>query len=150
MRATKIYLTLLIFSIAVAFIGGCSPVGGLLFSEVKDHIKAEPKKFVYTVNYDPFDPENDVDVIGVFKGKETPIAIKDVKIIISDYKWSSSDDIVLDIGKKEPQELKKGIKNITIRYKDMETLYRISVGETSSGDDDDDSGITIDISDWKK
>jgi len=153
MKGSKKFFTLLfpLFFIAVAFIG-CSPVGGLQFSDVKDHIRAEPKKFVYTVNYDPFIPEEDVEVVGVFKGIEKPIAIKDVKIIISEYKWSSSsDNIVLDVGEKEEVKIpKKGIKNVTIYYNDLETFYRISVGETGTGDDDDDSGVTIDLGDWKK
>jgi len=148
----KNFFTFLIFSIAVVFTG-CPPIGTLLVDSntgaALEFIRAVPNKFVYTLGYDPFNPAADVDVFVVFKGKEKPIAIEEVKIIISGYPFSSGDeDIILDVGKKNELEFDKpGIKNIVISYKDMETLYRISVGETETGDGDNGGGPGI-IIDW--
>jgi hypothetical protein len=154
MKATKIFLTLLIFSIAVAFIGCPTPIGGLQHS--LDYIRAEPKKFVYPPNV-PFVPKEEVEVFGAFGGKEQPIAIKQVEIVVRGYPWSSEDEvIVLDEDDKiygiqfDPSF--PGVKNVIISYRGKEALYRISVGETdtgeiNSGDGEDGPGIVI-IPDW--
>jgi len=155
MKDTKKFFTLLFFSIAVAFIGGCSaPIGALLTDSgaALDYIRAEPKRFVYgssDLPEDWFIPKEDVDVFGIFGGKEKPIAIEEVKIVISGYPFSLEDEvIVLDEEDKESGLLlTSGIKNITISYNGKETLYRISVGETDTGEvivgGDDGSGIII-------
>jgi len=155
MKGTKKIFTLLIFSVAVAFTGGCSsPIGSLLAESgaTLEYIRAEPKRFVYgssDLPEDWFIPKDDVDVFGIFGGKEKPIAIKDVKIVISGYPFSIDDeDIVLNEGHKESGLLlTSGIKNIIITYNGKETLYRISVGETETGEvivgGDDGSGIEI-------
>ena len=150
----KKFFTLLIFSIAVAFTGGCSsPIGSLQIDSdsnsdaTLDFIRVEPERFVYSDEYDPFIPAEDVHVFGVFGGKEKPIAIEEVeKIIISEYPFSTNEPIVLsELDREFEIQLNSGRKSIVISYKGMETLYRISVGETKTGDDNNsDPGTIID------
>jgi hypothetical protein len=122
MKTTKNLFTLLIFSIAVAFTGGCSaPIGNLL--DTIDYIKAVPIRYLYeegeTVN-----PANDVKVIGVFGGVEEDIDIDKVEInIINDPGYA---------GEKEQSvyvPLSEGIKDVVITYNNMKTRYTIAVGE---------------------
>jgi len=148
MKGTKKIFTLLIFPVAVAFTGGCSsPIGGLLIdSTTLDFIRAEPERFVYRDDYDPFIPAQDVKVFGFFGRKKTPIAIEEVKITISGLPYSTEDVIILKEGVKDPVLLSSGIKDILISYRGEETNYHISVGETKTGDGDggdDDSGKEI-------
>jgi hypothetical protein len=152
MKGTKNFFTLLIFSIAVAFTGGCSsPIGSL--QDSLDYIRVEPRRFVYAP-IESFIPKEDVDVYGVFGGgEEKLIAIEEVKIIISDLSWG--DGITLDESEKENGlpliALNAGVKNVFISYSGRETFYRISVGEAETGDGGGGSsggtGITIGL-DW--
>ena len=150
----KRFFTLLIFSlfiIAVIF-SGCSPIGGLLASDVVDHIRAEPKRFVYkSEEYDPFIPASEdegVEVFCVIKGVETPIAIEEVEITVKDSSWG--DPIILsEVDKEEGIQLDPGIKNITISYKGMETFYRIYVGAKAGDGGNGGPGIIIKLpDDW--
>ena len=152
MKGAKKFFTLLIFPVAVAFIGGCSPIGGLLTDPgaTLDFIRVEPERFVYSDEFDPFIPAADMKVFGIFGKKEKPIAIEEVeKIIISEYPFSTDEPIVLEnLDKDFEIQLNPGRKEIVISYKGMETLYRISVGETKTGGDDvGGDGITIGL-DW--
>jgi len=150
MKGIKKFFTLLIFPVAVALIG-CSPVGSLLVDSntgaALEFIRAEPKRFVYSDEYDPFIPADDVEVFGIFGGKEKPIAIKEVEIVISGYPFGDDVIVLGESEKEEGLQLNPGRKNIVISYKGMETLYRISVGETKTGDNDN-SGPGL-IIDWE-
>ena len=148
MKGAKKIFTFLFFSIAVGFTGCSEPVGSLLAPSVADYIRVKPKRFVYESNekFIPADEEEGVEVYGVFKGIEKPIAIKDVEIKVNDTGWG--DTIVLNESeKKEGILLAAGIKDIVISYKSMETLYRIYVG-AKVGDGGGGGGPTI-IIDWE-
>jgi len=155
MKGTKEIFTLLIFSIAVAFTNGCSsPIGGLLVDSL-DFITVEPNRFVYSKDeYDPFKPIDHVKVYGIFgkKKDEIPIENKELKIEISEYPFTEGKNVIVlsEIDKVEGCELTPGKKNITISYRGKDAFYRISVGETKTGDGDDsgDSGITIGKDNW--
>jgi len=154
MKGTKDFFTLLIFSIAVGFTG-CSPIGSLLVDSntgaALEFIRAVPNKFVYGPS-DPFIPKSEVDVFGVFNGKEKPIAIEETDIKVSGYPFSTDDEVIVldELDKKLGIQLNSGMKNISISYKGKETLYRISVGEAETGEGGngggDGPGIIID---WK-
>jgi hypothetical protein len=140
-------LTFFLFLIAVVF-SGCAPIGGLMTSDVTDHLRVEPVRFVYFSDQDdPFTPAYDMKVFGVFKGMEKPIDIKDVDIIINDNDWGDS-IVVKEFQKKEGIQLAAGIKDIHIGYKDMETLYRIYVGPEAGDSPGGGPSIIIDISNW--
>jgi len=152
MKGTKKIITLLFFSIAVAFTGGCSsPIGSLQIDSdsdsgaTLDFIRVEPERFVYSDEYDPFIPAEDMHVFGVFGGKEKPIAIEEVeKIIISEYPFSTGEPIVLsNLSKEFEIQLDPGRKNIVINYRGKDAFYRISVGETKTGDGDGGGGSGI-------
>jgi len=147
----KKFFTLLIFSIAVVFLGGCSPVGGLLLGddETLDSIRVVPNRFVYSYPYDPFmpdDPDEGIQVFGIFGGTAMPIDIKDkdVKITISEHSALPTEvPIVLTPSEKEnglELRLKPGVKNVVISYKGKEDFYRISLGETDTGDEGNGNG----------
>jgi len=147
MKGAKIILIFLFFSIAVGFTGCSGPVGSLLASDVADHIRVEPKRFVYESNekFIPADEEEGVKVYGVFKGIEKPIAIEDVGIKVND--TDGWDTIVLtESDKKEGIILDSGLKDVVISYKSMDTLYRIYVG-AKAGDGGGGGGPII-IIDW--
>ena len=149
MKSAKKIFTFLFFSIAVAFTGCSEPIGSLLATDVADHIRVEPKRFVYESNekFIPADEKEGVDVYGVFKGIEKPIAIKDVEIKVNDTGWG--DSIVLNESeKKEGLLLAVGIKDIVISYKSMETFYRIYVG-AKVGDSGGGGGGPAVIIDWE-
>jgi hypothetical protein len=149
MKSAKKIFTFLFFSIAVGFTGCSGPVGSLLTSNVADHIRVEPKRFVYESNekFIPADEEEGVEVYAVFKGIEKLIAIEDVEIIVNDTGWG--DIIVLNESeKKEGLLLTAGIKDIVISYKSMETFYRIYVG-AKAGDGGGGGGGPIIIIDWE-
>jgi hypothetical protein len=148
MKSAKKVFTFLFFSIAVGFTGCSEPIGSLLATDVADHIRVEPKRFVYESDekFIPADEKEGVDVYGVFKGIEKPIAIEDVQIKVNDTGWG--DSIVLkESEKKEGLLLTTGIKDIVISYKSMETLYRIFVG-AKAGDGQNDGTIIIIDWDW--
>ena len=142
MSGTKYFFSLFIFPvffIAVAFTAGCSsPIGSLLIDSGStiDFIRVEPKRFVYSDEDDLFIPVDDMDVFGIFRGIERPIAIEDVEIIISEYPFPTEDKVIVldELDKEFGIQLDSGRKNIVISYSGKETLYRISVGETETGD----------------
>jgi len=156
MKSAKKIVTLLIFSVAVVFTGCSEPVGSLQASNVTDHIRVEPKRFVYKSNeeYKPADEDEGVKVFGVFKGIEEPIAIEDVDIKISETDaWSEEDAVVLSEENKKTgyKFTSLGIKDISISYKknkSMKTLYRIYVGPDVVGDGDEEGVLIIINWEW--
>jgi len=130
MKGAKKILTFLFISIAVGFTGCSEPVGSLLASNVADHIRVEPKRFVYESNerFIPADEEEGVKVFGVFKGIEKPIAIEDVEIKVNDTGWGAT-IVLTELDKKDGIKLASpGLKDVVISYRGMKTLYRIFVG----------------------
>jgi len=152
---TKNFFTFLIFPVfftAVTFIGCSSPIGGLLASDVADYIKVEPNRFMYlSEEDDPFIPAEDMAVFSIIKGKKTQISVEDVEIEVTDKGWGDSiegDSIIIsEEEKKEGRQLDEGIKDIVIRYKSMETFYRIYVGRKADGNTSGPS-VIIDLGDW--
>jgi len=121
----------------VAFTGGCpAPIGGLLTDAPLDFITVEPNRFVYSDQFDPFIPVDDVVVSGIFGRKVMPIAIEDVKIIINDYPVpDKKHEVVFEkIDKNSESLLTPGVKRVDIYYSGKNAFYRISVGETDKGD----------------
>ena len=154
MKGTKKFFTLLFFSIAVAFTGGCSvPIGSILIDsdEPLDFIRVLPIRFVYRSS-DIYKPKEDVEVYGIFGKKQERIPIDEkVDIIFRGFPYSTPDEnfVLDDEEKKNGLPLNSEINivyEITIRYSGMEAIYRISVGKTNGdggGGDDDSSGIVI-------
>jgi len=151
MKGTKIFFTLLIFSIAVAFIGCPEPVGSILYAV--DYIKAVPNKTMYG-KYDWFKPAQQLKVIGVFGGAEDEIDINKVKIkIIADPGFTDEGESSVDDNKEGLVLDLEGPKTIVITYNHngaiLETRYNIAVGapgtgEGGWGDTDNGTGIKID------
>ena len=146
MKGARNFFTLLIFSIAVAFTDCSSPIGSLQIDSDSDatlnFIRLEPNRFVYSDEYDPFKPVFDVEVFGIFGGKEDQIFIEDkeLKIEITEYPYGNNVIVLSDSEKENGLQLDPGRKVITISYRGKDAFYRISVGETKTGGDGDGSG----------
>jgi hypothetical protein len=131
-----------LFFIAVAFTSGCSaPIGGLEVDNTRDYIRAAPRKFLYAK--DTLFKVEDVDVIGVFGGRERLIEINEVKIAITPP--FSRDPVPVDKEKGLPLE-NKGVNTVVISYLDMVTDYPIQVaapGDVLGWDGDGEISIII-------
>jgi len=131
MKDTKIFFTLLIFSIAVALIGCSEPVGSLLHSI--DYIKAVPSKSAYG-QYDWFKPAEHVKVIGVFGGVEETIDINKVRIkIVQEPGYSGEKEYPVTNNQTGLPLSYTGLKDVVISYNNMEARYSIIVGEPGTG-----------------
>ena len=140
MKRAKKILTLLIFSIAVAFIGCPEPVGSLLTDIAPEYIKAEPERFLYKEN-DRFWPE-DVKVLRVGSFGEKHIDDTDnIKIFIEDAN-NEKEEVQPTGFVLSPQ----GIKTVYISYQSMNTSYRIEVVDPSTTiSDGDGTAIKFDL-----
>jgi hypothetical protein len=146
MKDTKIFFTLLIFSIAVVFTGCPEPVGSILYSV--DYIKAVPSKTVYGKN-EKFIPAQHVKIIGVFGGTEDLIDITKVNIKVIDPVDPNSD---FDVKNNQTGDILEyeGLKTVVITHNHngtiLEARYDITVGAPGSGNvgwGSGGSGITI-------
>lgn len=149
MKGTKKFLTFLLFSIffiAVAFTTSCSvPIGGLLIDNNRNYIKAEPQRYVYRKDDDPFKVQH-VKLLYVFEGRDKYIDINDNEVIIK---------IINDPGHPEEMDSfdkteegypfkSKGIKTVVILYLDMKTDYPIEVVDPEEFPGlPNDGGVTI-------
>ena len=146
MKGTKI-LTFLLFSlffIAVVFITGCSPpIGGLLIDNNRNYIKAEPQRYVYSLNNDRF-MLNHVKLLYVFEGREKYINITDNEVQVGIINDPSNPDDMDSVGIEGYPFNSKGIKTVVILYLDMKTDYPIQVVNPEEFPGlPDDGGITI-------
>ena len=142
MKSAKNFLTLLIFSIAVAFTGCPESVGSLLTDTAPDYISAEPKKFIYNEKTTFWSEDVKVWRIGS-SGKKLITDIDKIKFIIGD----------ADGDKEVPHQTglsldSKGIKTVFISYLNMDTSYHIAVVDPGLGINDGD-GTPI-IINWEK
>jgi len=120
------YLLFTLFFIAVAFIAGCSePIGGLEVDNTRNYIRATPHKFLYPV--DAYFMVKDVDVVGVFGGRERLIDINDNDVKIKITPPFSNEPILVDDKEKGVQLKSKGVNTVVISYRDMVTDYPIQV-----------------------
>jgi hypothetical protein len=146
-----------LFSIAVAFTSSCSPpIGGLLHGSAPvDYIRAAPSRVLYDLRnwFRPADPNEGVQVYGVFGGVEELIDIEKVEIKVIDDPDIANAEVELPVHNKQEgiPLLSKGVKTVVISYDGMETRYPIVVGEpgTSGWFEQDGTGSGIQII-WKK
>jgi len=148
MKGAKIFFSLLIFSIAVAFTGCSEPVGSLIYS--LDYIKAVPSKLLYGKN-ERFKPAEQVQVVGVYGGVEDIIDINDVEIKIFENPGFSN--VVLSVDDKQEGLVlqTEGPKLVVITYRDKEARYNIAVGgPKGTGDPGWGDGGTGIVINWPK
>jgi len=141
MKGSKIFFTLLIFSIAVVFIGCPEPIGSLEYS--LDYIKAIPSRSLYGKN-DQFIPAQHMKVIGVFGGVEDKIDIDIVKIkliydkIDDDVQYNNEKELPVSDNQMGITLEWKGPYTVIITYNHngtlFETSYNIAVGEPGTGE----------------
>jgi len=141
MKGTKKFFTLLIFSlfpVAVAFTSGCSaPIGGLIkggAAHAVDYIRAAPRRTLYDLRhwFKPADPDEGVQVYGVFGGVEDPTPIDIDKLqfkIIDDPGLITEVEVPIANNQEGIPLLSKGVKTVIVSYFGMETRYPIVVGE---------------------
>jgi len=146
-----------LFFIAVVLTSSCSPIGALLVEPstvVFDYIKAVPKKFLYG-DQEPFlpaDPDEGVEVFGVFGGEEELIPIDKVKIkiIYNPDRTGEFETLIpdnLEGFRLTPNGF--GIIKIVISYMGLETFYHIQVGAPGTGSSNEWSGgVTGIIIEW--
>ena len=130
MKGTKKFFTFLffpLFFIAVAFTSGCSDsIGGLEVDNPRNYIRAAPYKFLYPV--DDYFMVKDVDVIGVFSGRERLININDNDVKIEITPPFSREPVPVDKEKGFQLTSKsKGVNTVVISYLDLVTDYPIQV-----------------------
>jgi len=133
MKSTKIFFTLLIFSIAVTFSTGCSsPIGGI--QDSKDYIIAKPIRFLYEY-YENFVPKEGVEVVGIFGGVEQDIKIEDVNVKIKIKNNPSGQEGSFTESDKDGFPLGSyiGINTVSISYRGMDTNYQIQVKDKNGG-----------------
>ena len=147
MKGTKKFFTIFpFFFIAVTFIVGCSaPIGGLEVDSPR-YIKADPHKFLYAI--DTFFMVNDVDVIGVFGGRERLIDINDNDVKITIIESPLSEPVPVIDKEKGIQLKSKGRNTVVISYLDMVTDYRIQVAAPGEVPGYNGEGISIIINWW--